>query len=181
MRDVAHGVPRLGIPNQTVKRLMYGYLRDAYDDVGVFAVDGYSFSGLVRQMAYDGTWRPALDFLRDALAEQTGIRIRRGGEAVGGRAAGARLLGGPVLAASPSVGAAYWLGGGVSWLGVGRLPSGGSRRGGKLMAARNRRLRGEIAIQPVLDTLLRGFFVPFVAIMPVEDMEGVVHDKRDGH
>ena len=34
IRDVVHGVPRLGIPNQTVKRLMYGYLRDAYDDVG---------------------------------------------------------------------------------------------------------------------------------------------------
>ena len=29
IRDVAHGVPRLGIPNQTVKHLMYDYLRDA--------------------------------------------------------------------------------------------------------------------------------------------------------
>ena len=36
IREVAHGVPRLGIPNQTVKRLMYGYLRDAYRDVEVF-------------------------------------------------------------------------------------------------------------------------------------------------
>ena len=34
IRDVRDGVPRLGIPNQTVKRLMYGYLRDAYQDVG---------------------------------------------------------------------------------------------------------------------------------------------------
>ena len=56
IRDVAHGVPRLGIPNQTVKRLMYGYLRDAYDDVGVFSVDVYTFSRLVRTMGYDGTW-----------------------------------------------------------------------------------------------------------------------------
>ena len=32
----AQGVmPTLAIPNQTVKRLMYGYLRDAYHDVGV--------------------------------------------------------------------------------------------------------------------------------------------------
>ncbi len=82
IRDVAHGVPRLGIPNQTVKRLMYGYLRDGYDDVGVFSVDGYSFSRLVRAMAYDGTWRPVLDFLRDALAEQTGIRDYLDGEKV---------------------------------------------------------------------------------------------------
>ena len=40
IRAVERGMPRLGIPNQTVKRLMYGYLRDAYDDVGVFSVDG---------------------------------------------------------------------------------------------------------------------------------------------
>ena len=82
IRDVSHGVPRLGIPNQTVKRLMYGYLRDAYDDVGVFSVDVYTFSRLVREMAYDGTWRPALDFLCEALAEQTGIRDYMDGEKV---------------------------------------------------------------------------------------------------
>ena len=82
IRAVVHGVPRLGIPNQTVKRLMYGYLRDAYDDVGVFSVDVYTFSRLMRQMAYYGTWQPALDFLRDALAEQTGIRDYMDGEKV---------------------------------------------------------------------------------------------------
>ena len=82
IRAVAHGVPRLGIPNQTVKRLMYGYLRDAYGDVDVFSVDGYTFSRLMRQMAYDGAWGPALDFLRDALAEQTGIRDYMDGEKV---------------------------------------------------------------------------------------------------
>ena len=82
IRNVERGVPRLGIPNQTVKRLMYGYLRDAYDDVGVFSLDVYTFSGLVWQMAYDGMWQPALDFLRDALAEQTGIRDYMDGEKV---------------------------------------------------------------------------------------------------
>ena len=82
IRDVSHGVPRLGIPNQTVKRLMYGYLRDAYDDVGVFSVDVYTFSRLMRQMAYEGAWQPVLEFLRDALAEQTGIRDYMDGEKV---------------------------------------------------------------------------------------------------
>ena len=82
IRDVVHGVPRLGIPNQTVKRLMYGYLRAAYNDVGVFSVDVYTFSRLMRQMAYEGAWRPALDFLHTALAEQTGIRDYMDGEKV---------------------------------------------------------------------------------------------------
>ena len=82
IRGVESGVPRLGIPNQTVKRLMYGYLRDAYDDVGVFSVDVYTISRLVRKMAYDGAWQPALDFLRAALVEQTGIRDYLDGEKV---------------------------------------------------------------------------------------------------
>ena len=82
IRAVVHGVPRLGIPNQTVKRLMYSYLRDAYRDVEVFSVDVYTFSRLMRQMAYEGAWRPALDFLRTALAEQTGIRDYMDGEKV---------------------------------------------------------------------------------------------------
>ena len=82
IRDVVHGVPRLGIPNQTVKRLMYGYLRDGYDDVGVFSVDVYTFSRLMRRMAYEGAWQPVLDFLREALAEQTGIRDYMDGEKV---------------------------------------------------------------------------------------------------
>ena len=82
IRGVESGVPRLGIPNQTVKRLMYGYLREAYDDVGLFSVDVYTFSRLVRKMAYDGAWRPAFDFLREALAEQTGIRDYLDGEKV---------------------------------------------------------------------------------------------------
>ena len=42
IRDVSRGVPRLGIPNQTVRRLMYGYLRDAYRDVGTFSLSTWS-------------------------------------------------------------------------------------------------------------------------------------------
>ena len=37
IREVRDGMPRLAIPNQTVRRLMYGYLRDGYRDVGVFS------------------------------------------------------------------------------------------------------------------------------------------------
>ena len=82
IRDVLEGTPRLGIPNQTVKRLMYSYLRDAYYDVGVFSVSAYTFSRLIHEMAFRGAWQPALDFLRDALAEQTGIRDYMDGEKV---------------------------------------------------------------------------------------------------
>ena len=39
IRGRVEGRLRLGIPNQTVKKLMYGILRDAYDDAGVPSVD----------------------------------------------------------------------------------------------------------------------------------------------
>ena len=82
IRGVSRGMARLGIPNQTVKRLMYGYLRDGYRDVGVFSVDLYDFSRLVRDMAYDGAWRPALEHLSAAITRQTGIRDYLDGEKV---------------------------------------------------------------------------------------------------
>ena len=61
---------------------MYGYLRDAWRDVDVFSVDAYDFSRLVRAMAYEGAWRPALEHLRDAIRRQTGIRDYVDGEKV---------------------------------------------------------------------------------------------------
>ena len=82
IRQVVGGVPRLGIPNQTVRRLLYGYLRDAYHDVELFAVDLFTFDRLLRRMANEGVWEPVVAFLRDAIAAQTGIRDYMGGEKV---------------------------------------------------------------------------------------------------
>ena len=82
IRDVVQRVPRLAIPNQTVKRLMYGYLRDAYRDVGVFSVNLFRFEQLMMRMANEGEWRPVLEFLSGAIARQTGIRDFIGGEKV---------------------------------------------------------------------------------------------------
>ena len=74
IRDVSRGVPRLGIPNQTVRRLMYGYLRDAYRDVGTFSLNLVTFVNLMVEMAYEGAWKPVLAFLRDTIAAQTSVR-----------------------------------------------------------------------------------------------------------
>ena len=74
IRDVVDGRTRLGVPNQTVRRLLYGYLRDAYRDVGVFSLDLLRFADLTWTMARDGAWRPAVDYLADALRQQTSVR-----------------------------------------------------------------------------------------------------------
>ena len=82
IREVIGGAPRLGIPNQTVKRLMYGYLRDGYRDVEVFRVSLFQFEQLLMRMANEGEWRPAFEFLGEAIARQTGIRDYIAGEKV---------------------------------------------------------------------------------------------------
>ena len=61
---------------------MYGYLRDAYRDVGVFSLDLVEFDRLTRRMALEGEWRPAVERLSGAIAEHTGIRDYLQGEKV---------------------------------------------------------------------------------------------------
>ena len=82
IRGDREGETLLAVPNQSVKHLMYGYLRDGHRDVGVFSVDSYRLSALVRGMAWRGEWQPAIDFLREAVASQTGIRDYISGEKV---------------------------------------------------------------------------------------------------
>ncbi len=82
IREVREDTLRRAIPNQTVRRLMYGYLRDGYRDMGVFSVDLYAFSRLLHEMAYRGAWRPVLEFLerrdrRARPASATTSTVRR--------------------------------------------------------------------------------------------------------
>ncbi|MDM8531317.1 AAA family ATPase [Anaerolineales bacterium HSG25] len=73
---------RLGIPNQTVKQLMYSYLREGYEDIDVFNVDLIAFTGLMRRLAYQGDWQPVFQFLADEVEKQTAIRDYLTGEKV---------------------------------------------------------------------------------------------------
>ena len=74
IRGVGDEAAVLGIPNQTVRRLLYGFLRDGFKDVGTFAVDVYRFGRLLGAMAVRGEWRPVFAHLGEAIAKQTGIR-----------------------------------------------------------------------------------------------------------
>ena len=80
IRGVTDGRTRLGIPNQTVWKLLYSHLRDAYDDVGVLSVDMLSLADALWGMAFKGEWQPVFEFLGNAIAEQTSIRDYLDGE-----------------------------------------------------------------------------------------------------
>ena len=82
IQDADGGVASLGIPNQTVRQLLYGHLRDAFRDTGVFHPDFFEFHGLTRRMAQHCEWRPFVDALAKGVREQTGIRDYLQGEKV---------------------------------------------------------------------------------------------------
>jgi hypothetical protein len=76
------GEEELIIPNRSMQNLMYGYLREGYEDVEVFSIDLWQFAHLVRQMAYQGEWQPVFQFLAQEVEKQTSIRDYLSGEKV---------------------------------------------------------------------------------------------------
>ncbi|MCP4104799.1 MAG: AAA family ATPase [Desulfobacteraceae bacterium] len=70
----------LSIPNITVKKLMYGYIRDAFDDTDIFRIDIWELAGMVHEMAYCGDWKPVFRFIAEEIKEQTSVRNYLDGE-----------------------------------------------------------------------------------------------------
>jgi hypothetical protein len=79
---VRRGLPVLRIPNLTVRELLYGYLRDGFDDTDIFRLNLWQFGQLLSAMAYQGEWQPVFDFLAQAIKEQTSVRDYLAGEKV---------------------------------------------------------------------------------------------------
>lgn len=82
IREVVDGETVLGIPNQTVRNLLYGHLRDAYRDVGVFSVDVFRLGRRLRRMGSEGAWEPVIGMISERIAEHTRIRDYIAGEKV---------------------------------------------------------------------------------------------------
>lgn len=65
---------RLEIPNETVQRLYYNYIEEAYSETGIFSLDLSKYADLMADMAYDGKWRPLLEFLTGRMSESMSLR-----------------------------------------------------------------------------------------------------------
>jgi hypothetical protein len=74
------GRPLLKIPNQTVRQLMYSYLREAYRDAEVFKPKTWELADLLNHMAYRGDWQPFFDELSAQIGEQASVRDYLQGE-----------------------------------------------------------------------------------------------------
>ncbi len=65
---------RLVIPNETIRRLFYNYIEEAYRETHVFSMDLTTYSELMTGMAYDGQWEPLFNFLTGRMRESMALR-----------------------------------------------------------------------------------------------------------
>jgi hypothetical protein len=64
----------LEIPNETVQRLYYNYIEEAYNETGIFSLDLSEYSDLMTDMAYDGRWEPLFEYLTGRISKSMSLR-----------------------------------------------------------------------------------------------------------
>jgi hypothetical protein len=64
----------LAIPNETIRRLFYDYIKEGYEETDVFSIDLYTYGRLMKEMAMSGQWRPLLDYITGRMKESMSLR-----------------------------------------------------------------------------------------------------------
>jgi len=82
IRDTVGVETVLGIPNQTVRHFMYGFLREGYRDMELFSLDRFELAPLLNKMATGGDWEPVFETIAGRIERYTGIRDYIAGEKV---------------------------------------------------------------------------------------------------
>ena len=64
----------LRIPNETIRRLYYSYIREGYDETGVFSLDLYTYNRKMHGLAYRGEWELLFNYLGDLVRKSMSLR-----------------------------------------------------------------------------------------------------------
>jgi hypothetical protein len=65
---------KLAIPNETIRRLFYNYIKEGYDETGIFTLDWMTYSELMTGLAYDGKWEPLFAYITNLMRESMSLR-----------------------------------------------------------------------------------------------------------
>ncbi|MGD2084712.1 MAG: AAA family ATPase [Candidatus Aminicenantes bacterium] len=63
----------LEIPNETIRRLYYDYIKKVYDETDIFSLNLSIYSRLMKEMASKGKWKPFLDYITGLMQESMGL------------------------------------------------------------------------------------------------------------
>ncbi len=64
----------LKIPNESIKRLFYDYIKETYEETGIFSLNFSSYDPFIKEMAFNGQWRPLIEFLANRIDDSLGLR-----------------------------------------------------------------------------------------------------------
>jgi hypothetical protein len=64
----------LRIPNEAIKRLYYDYIKETYEETGIFTLHFSKYEALMKEMAFNGKWEPLIVYLAEQMATSMGIR-----------------------------------------------------------------------------------------------------------
>ncbi len=65
---------RLAIPNETIKKLYYEYIKDVYTEMEIFTLDLDDYYRMMEDMAYKGKWKPMFDYISKRMEAGMGLR-----------------------------------------------------------------------------------------------------------
>ncbi|HOD54435.1 MAG TPA: AAA family ATPase, partial [Candidatus Cloacimonadota bacterium] len=68
------GLPFLHIPNETIKQMVFEYIRRSFENACGFSVQMYELLLLVRKMAYRGEFKEAFEFIENQIKKQSSLR-----------------------------------------------------------------------------------------------------------
>jgi len=68
------GLPFLHIPNETIKQMVFEYIRRSFENAYGFSVEMYELLLLVRKMAYRGEFKDAFEFIENQIKKQSSLR-----------------------------------------------------------------------------------------------------------
>ena len=64
----------LKIPNESIKRLYYDYIRETYEETGILTLDLSKYEAAMKEMAFKGKWKPLIHYLVEQMETSMGIR-----------------------------------------------------------------------------------------------------------
>lgn len=64
----------LTIPNQTIKRLYYDYIKETYDETGVFKLNLEKYAVLMKEMAFAGKWQSLVEYIAKRISGSMSLR-----------------------------------------------------------------------------------------------------------
>jgi hypothetical protein len=70
----------LVVPNETIHRLYYDYIKGGYEETGVFSIDLYKYSHLMNGLALRGEWEPLFGYISGLMRDSMSLRDLIAGE-----------------------------------------------------------------------------------------------------